>query len=356
MDAAPARAEPRLRSSAARAALSPRRSMGPDGKPVSVYYRHEPAPRARGDRRRVLPHAGRDGLSRPPAGSRRAARRRRSTQKVLDAAHRAREPVVALPRLPRPRTPSQRYGEGWNDAGSGVQARRGRCSPSPTARRPPSRCASAARRRRRATTGHVYASGPRPAAAEGRRPLARSGPRCDAAARSTRPYATQHKGEESRAATRSRRSTTRPTAAAASASSAACRATARQRAAAPSTSRTTCRSAPTRPLDNAPQQAQRWFPYWWSREAVHFLDDLFASDRDFREILTGAQTFVNGPLAQFYRTIQRGNCCGPEAAFGMTEETRAALRSEAASRPISRRRTSTRGSSSPTAGRTPRAS
>jgi len=75
------------------------------------------------------------------------------------------------------------------------------------------------------------------------------------------------------------------------------------------------------PLDSARQQAQRWFPYWWSREAVHFLDDLFASDRDFREILTGRQTFVNGPLAQFYRSIQRGNCCGPELQFGMAEET-----------------------------------
>ncbi|HEY8088441.1 MAG TPA: DUF1585 domain-containing protein [Polyangiaceae bacterium] len=77
---------------------------------------------------------------------------------------------------------------------------------------------------------------------------------------------------------------------------------------------------PGMPLDDAGQQAQRWFPYWWSREAVHFLDDLFQQDRDFREILTGKRTFVNGPLAQFYGHIQRGNCCGPEAAFGMLEE------------------------------------
>ncbi|HEY1694480.1 MAG TPA: hypothetical protein VGG39_20060 [Polyangiaceae bacterium] len=75
------------------------------------------------------------------------------------------------------------------------------------------------------------------------------------------------------------------------------------------------------PLDDAPQQAQRWFPYWWSREAVRFLDDLFLEDRDFRQILTGKQTFVNGPLAQFYAHIQRGNCCGPEAGFGMLEES-----------------------------------
>ena len=74
------------------------------------------------------------------------------------------------------------------------------------------------------------------------------------------------------------------------------------------------------PLDLAKQRAERWYPYWWSREAVHFLDDMFDSDRDFRQILVGRQSFVNGPLTQFYRTIQRTNCCGPEASFGMNEE------------------------------------
>lgn len=78
---------------------------------------------------------------------------------------------------------------------------------------------------------------------------------------------------------------------------------------------------PAMALDSARQQAQRWFPYWWSREAVRFLGYLFDQDRDFREILTGKETLINGPLAQFYRTVQRGNCCGPEASFGMTEET-----------------------------------
>ena len=78
---------------------------------------------------------------------------------------------------------------------------------------------------------------------------------------------------------------------------------------------------PGLPLDDARQSSQRWFPYWWSREAVRILDDLFASDRDFREVLTGKRTFVNGPLAQFYRSIQQSNCCGPEAAFGMVQET-----------------------------------
>jgi hypothetical protein len=73
-------------------------------------------------------------------------------------------------------------------------------------------------------------------------------------------------------------------------------------------------------LDLVKQRADRWFPYWWSREAVHFLDDLFASDRDFRQILTGHHSAVNGPLAHFYRSVQRSGCCGPETNFGMIEE------------------------------------
>jgi hypothetical protein len=77
---------------------------------------------------------------------------------------------------------------------------------------------------------------------------------------------------------------------------------------------------PGLPLDSANQSAFRWYPYWWSREAVHYLDYLFDQDRDFREVLTGHSTFVNGPLAQFYKTIQRGGCCGPEALFGMRDE------------------------------------
>jgi len=76
----------------------------------------------------------------------------------------------------------------------------------------------------------------------------------------------------------------------------------------------------TQPLDSARQPAQRWFPYWWSREAVHFFDDLFANDEDFRLVLTGKSTLLNGPLAQFYKSVQRSNCCGPEVSFGMTEE------------------------------------
>ncbi len=78
---------------------------------------------------------------------------------------------------------------------------------------------------------------------------------------------------------------------------------------------------PGMPLDEVRQPSFKWYPYWWSREVVRFLGYLFGSDVDFREILTGKETVVNGPLAQFYRSVQRGHCCGPEAQFGMTEET-----------------------------------
>jgi len=78
---------------------------------------------------------------------------------------------------------------------------------------------------------------------------------------------------------------------------------------------------PDEPLDSAAQSALHWYPYWWSREAVHYLGYLFAEDRDFREVLTGKSTWVNGPLAQFYKTVQRGSCCGLEVTFGMHTET-----------------------------------
>jgi hypothetical protein len=54
----------------------------------------------------------------------------------------------------------------------------------------------------------------------------------------------------------------------------------------------------------------------WSEEAQHMIEDIFESDRDFREILTGRATFVNGPLAQFYRSISQNTCCGPGATAG----------------------------------------
>jgi hypothetical protein len=75
------------------------------------------------------------------------------------------------------------------------------------------------------------------------------------------------------------------------------------------------------PLDSTPQSVSAWYRFWWSQEAVHFLQALFAQDRDFREILTGRFTVVNGPLVQFYRAGEPAGCCGREKSFGMTTES-----------------------------------
>jgi hypothetical protein len=48
---------------------------------------------------------------------------------------------------------------------------------------------------------------------------------------------------------------------------------------------------------------------------------LFGEDRDFREVLTGRWSFVNGPLTEFYRSGARASCCGRERAFKMIDET-----------------------------------
>lgn len=42
-----------------------------------------------------------------------------------------------------------------------------------------------------------------------------------------------------------------------------------------------------------------------AQEVERFLEALFAEDRDVREMITGRWTYVNGPLAQFYRDVQR---------------------------------------------------
>ena len=76
-----------------------------------------------------------------------------------------------------------------------------------------------------------------------------------------------------------------------------------------------------RPIANGPQSVSAWHRFWWSQEGVHFLDYLFAEDRDFRELLTARWSLVNGPLAQFYRASAPASCCNREKAFDMTSET-----------------------------------
>jgi hypothetical protein len=73
------------------------------------------------------------------------------------------------------------------------------------------------------------------------------------------------------------------------------------------------------PFELTPQPQSAWERFWWGQEAVHFLDDLFLNDRDFREILTSRATLVNGPLTQFYRDIAPSTCCGQGQELDYTD-------------------------------------
>jgi hypothetical protein len=75
----------------------------------------------------------------------------------------------------------------------------------------------------------------------------------------------------------------------------------------------------TMPFEANPQAPASWIRLWWGEEANRFLDSLFSSDRDFREILTSHSTEVNGPLAQFYRFLAGASCCGPGADAGYSQ-------------------------------------
>ncbi len=48
------------------------------------------------------------------------------------------------------------------------------------------------------------------------------------------------------------------------------------------------------PIGSAPHTITGWNKFWWSQEAIHTMNHVFAADRDFREILTGRYTFING--------------------------------------------------------------
>lgn len=72
-------------------------------------------------------------------------------------------------------------------------------------------------------------------------------------------------------------------------------------------------------LDSRAQSQGDWMRFWWAQEAVHFLDDLFARDRDVRGLLTDRGTMVNGATAQFYRGFAGTTCCGGGPQFDYVE-------------------------------------
>jgi hypothetical protein len=68
-----------------------------------------------------------------------------------------------------------------------------------------------------------------------------------------------------------------------------------------------------------PQVVDEWEKMWWRQEIEHVFDRIFLEDRDFRDVLVGTWTEVNGPLAQFYRALDASTCCGPGAEAGYVQ-------------------------------------
>ena len=315
------RLEPNVSFAPGPAQLFRQELLGPDGEPVFVFYRAgQRRTREASDGDFCLTPDETGLVVRPNAQPTGTAKR--VSKKALDAYTTLVRPWW-LYRDFRAAKPSQRLGDGWSDPDPDYRLAEGLMRGPDGA--PTVEVRVCREEAQTGSTGHVYASGrtgagrprkgaARGAAADAKLPGGRRSP-----APVDHPYATQHAGETLACDSKTALDL---------APDCGCGV---------GLERCIPNDAPNQgsafyfpahvplgpglPLDSVKQQAQRWFPFWWSREAVHFLDDLFASDRDFRDILTGHQTFVNGPLAQFYRTIQRGNCCGPELTFGMTAET-----------------------------------
>lgn len=73
------------------------------------------------------------------------------------------------------------------------------------------------------------------------------------------------------------------------------------------------------PFDRVEQSSSEWTKLWLAQEASTYLGRVFRDDRDFREVLTGRGTWINGPLAQFYRS-STGPVLGKTKAFGLVDD------------------------------------
>ncbi|MBL8685581.1 MAG: DUF1549 domain-containing protein [Myxococcales bacterium] len=62
-------------------------------------------------------------------------------------------------------------------------------------------------------------------------------------------------------------------------------------------------------LENRGLSPGDWMRLWLSQEAAYFMDAIFQADRDVRDIVRARDTYVNGPLAVFYRSQQQQSCC-----------------------------------------------
>ena len=62
------------------------------------------------------------------------------------------------------------------------------------------------------------------------------------------------------------------------------------------------------PTDAQTFEYRTWQSLWVAQEPQVFLYNLFLQDRDFRDVVSAKYTYVNGPLAQFYKLSSRSNC------------------------------------------------
>lgn len=62
-----------------------------------------------------------------------------------------------------------------------------------------------------------------------------------------------------------------------------------------------------------------WMRAWWNEEPRHFLEHVLLEDADWRGLLDSRGTTINGPLAQFYRFLASATCCGTASELGYGE-------------------------------------
>ncbi len=73
------------------------------------------------------------------------------------------------------------------------------------------------------------------------------------------------------------------------------------------------------PFDRVEQSSSEWTKLWLAQEASMYLGRIIREDRDFREVLTGKGTWINGPLAQFYRSSS-GSGVGKMKQYGLADD------------------------------------
>jgi len=61
------------------------------------------------------------------------------------------------------------------------------------------------------------------------------------------------------------------------------------------------------PTDAQSFEYRTWQSLWVAQEPQMFFYNLFLEDRDFRDVVSAKYTYVNGPLAQFYKLSSRSN-------------------------------------------------